>query len=371
MADAPQSERTEEASLHKLEQARDKGQLPYSTEAVSAMGMLAAMGALLFAGGYVAKQLGGLILRATDQVLNLGEKELDTIAFADLLREIGQDTMVPLAIVVLPMAAGALLMGFGQAGFRITPKAIAADHSKLNPIKGLGRMFGARGCVRTGLALLKITAIISVFTITGIMQLPNLLSMGMTDIGPMMAVTGKILFTCSCAVAICVALLALIDFVFQRFQFAKEQRMTKQEVKEEMKQQDGDPHVKARIRAVQREMSSRRMMEDVKTAQVVVTNPTHFAVAISYPRDEDGLPLYSAPVVVAKGVDFLAQNIKKIAAANGVVLHENRPLARAMYARVDVGQAIPEDLYQAVATVLAAVWRAEQRAQARGLSAVQ
>ena len=113
------------------------------------------------------------------------------------------------------------------------------------------------------------------------------------------------------------------------------------------------------------------MMEDVKTAQVVVTNPTHFAVAISYPRDEDGLPLYSATIVVAKGVDFLAQNIKKIAAANGVVLHENRPLARAMYARVDVGQAIPEDLYQAVATVLAAVWRAEQRAQARGLSAVQ
>lgn len=368
MADESQAERTEEATQRKLEQAREKGQIAYSTEATSAMGLLAALMTLLLVGGMVGKRIGLMFLQSADQALALGEQDLDALAFAELLREIGQDTLGPLAMMVVPMAIGALLVGFGQAGFNLAPKAIAADITKLDPIKGFGKLFGRRGWMRTLLASLKITTIGVVFTITGALQLPNLLSMGMTDIGPMMAATGRILFLCSCAVAAVVVILALIDFIFQRLQFAREQRMTKQEVKEEMKQQDGDPHVKARIRAVQRELASRRMMEDVKTAQVVVTNPTHYAVAIAYPRDEDGLPLFNAPTVVAKGVDLLAQNIKKVAAASGVVLHENRPLARAMYARVEVGQAIPEDLYQAVATVLAAVWKAEAQAQGRQLA---
>lgn len=361
MAEASQDERTEEATAHKLEQAREKGQVAYSTEATSAMGLIAGLATLLLVGGLVAQRVGFMFVDASDALVTYGELELDAQGFAEILRRFGRNTLLPLTMLVVPMALAALLVGFGQAGFRMAPKAIAADLTKLDPIKGFGRIFGRRGWVRTGLALLKIIALGAVFTITGVMQLPNLLSMGMTDIGPMMAATGRITFMCSAAIAVCVALLALLDFLFQRFQFAREQRMTKQEIKEEMKQQDGDPHVKARIRAVQREMANRRMMDDVKTAQVVVTNPTHYAVAISYPRDESGAPLHAAPVVVAKGVDFLAQNIKKVATQNGVMLHENRPLARAMYARVDIGAPIPEDLYQAVASVLAAVWRAEER----------
>lgn len=368
MADASQAEKTEEATPHKLEQARQKGQIPYSTEATSAMGLVAALIAFILVGGMVSRRLGAMFHTSAEQALHLGERQLDVVTFVDLLTRIGKDTLVPLAILVVPMAIGALLVGFGQAGFFLAPKAIAADLTKLDPIKGFGRIFGRRGWVRTGLALLKIVTIGAVFTITGIVQLPNLLSMGMTDIGPMLAASGQILFYSSCALSLCVVLLALIDFIFQRLQFAREQRMSKHEVKEEMKQQDGDPHVKARIRAVQREMANRRMMEDVKTAQVVVTNPTHYAVAISYPRDAEGRPELAAPTVVAKGLDHLAQNIKKIAAANGVVCHEDRPLARAMYARVEVGQPIPEDLYQAVATVLATVWRAEAAASGRALA---
>jgi flagellar biosynthetic protein FlhB len=144
-------------------------------------------------------------------------------------------------------------------------------------------------------------------------------------------------------------------------QFAKEQRMTKQEIKEEMKSQEGDPHLKARIRAVQREMANRRMMEDVKGAEVVVTNPTHYAVAISYPRDEDGTPQLIAPIVVAKGVDHLALRIREVATKSGVPLFEDRPLARAMYAQVELGHPIPADLYTAMATVLAHVYKSKAK----------
>jgi len=363
MAESEKDERTEEATARKLEQSREKGQVAYSTEAVSAMGLLVALGTFLVAGGIVASRMGSLIASAPVQALTFGEKTLDNADFAEILRGIGTQTLLPLLMLVIPMVLGSLLMGFGQAGFTLAPKAIAADLSKLNPIKGFGRMVGARGWTRVGLAILKITAIATALVVTGWLQLPNLMSMSTAGLGPMLAGLGSVMLRCVVAVMISVAVLALIDFVFQRMQFNKEQRMTKQEIKEEMKQQEGDPHVKARIRAVQREMANRRMMEDVKGATAVITNPTHYAVAISYPRDEDGVPTLSAPMVVAKGVDFLAQNIKKVAREAGVPLHENRPLARAMYARVEIGQPIPEDLYAAMATVLAHVWRTNEKVQ--------
>jgi flagellar biosynthetic protein FlhB len=371
MAESQKDERTEEATSRKLEEAREKGQVAYSTEAVSAMGLAIALGTFMVAGGFVAGRLGAMVAAAPTQALVFGERSLDAASFADILRGVGKETLLPLVVLVIPMVIGSLMMGFGQAGFTLAPKAIAADLSKLNPIKGFGRMIGARGWTRVGLAILKIIAIGTALVVTGWLQLPNLLSMATTDLGPMLAGLGAILLRCVAAVLVCVVLLALLDFIFQRFQFAKEQRMTKQEIKEEMKQQEGDPHVKARIRAVQREMANRRMMEDVKGATAVITNPTHYAVAISYPRDADGVPTLVAPLVVAKGVDFLAQNIKKVAREAGVPLHENRPLARAMYARVEIGQPIPEDLYAAMATVLAHVWRTDKHMQKEAALAPQ
>jgi len=361
MAESQKDERTEEATGHKLDQAREKGQIAYSTEAVSAMGLVVAFGTFLAAGGIVAKQLGSLLAAGPRQALVFGERSLDNAEFAEILRGIGQETMLPLLILVIPMLLGSLMMGAGQTGFNLAPKAIAADLSKLNPIQGFGRMVGARGWTRVGLASLKIVAIGTSLVVTGWLNLPNLLSMSTNDLGPMLAGLGAIMLRCVIAVMIAVVALALLDFIFQRMQFAKEQRMTKQEIKEEMKQQEGDPHIKARIRAVQREMANRRMMEDVKDATAVVTNPTHYAVAISYPRDADGVPTLNAPVVVAKGVDFLAQNIKRVAREAGVPCHENRPLARSMYARVEIGQPIPEDLYAAMATILAHVWGADDK----------
>ena len=280
---------------------------------------------------------------------------------APAAQEPGLAGFLPLVILTVPATIVALLVGAAQAGLKFAPKAIAFDPTKLDPIKGAGRMVGARGWVKVGLAVLKIGLIGVVFVITGYLQVTKLLSMGMTDMGPMLAALGQTLFRCMAATLVVVVLLALLDYLFQRFQFNKEQRMTKQEIKEETKQQEGDPHLKARIRAVQREMANRRMMEDVKDAEVVVTNPTHYAVAVSYPRDEAGNPLLLAPTVVAKGVDHLALRIREVAAAHQVPTYEDRPLARAMYAEVEVGQPIPADLYAAMATVLAHIYKTQAK----------
>lgn len=363
MADGPaKDERTEEATPRKLEQARDKGQVAYSTESVAAMGLVAGVGTFLLAGGFVAQRIAQLVAAAPGMAVAHGLGELDNASAAGILTDLGRAGMQPLVLLVVPAAIVALLVGAGQAGIRFAPKAIQADWSKLSPIKGFGRMVGARGWTRVGLAALKIGLIGAVFAVTGYLQMTKLLSMGMTDMGPMLAALGQTLLRCMAAVLVVVVGLALIDFLFQRFQFAKEQRMTKQEVKEEMKQQEGDPHLRARIRAVQREMATRRMMDDVPKAEVVVTNPTHYAVAISYPRDEAGEPQLLAPVVVAKGVDHLALRIRAVAAEHGVPTYEDRPLARAMYAQVELGQPIPADLYAAMATVLAHVYRTKAKA---------
>lgn len=358
MSDGPaKDERTEEATPRKLEQAREKGQVAYSTESVAAMGLLAAVGTFFLAGGFVASRIANLLAASPDMAQAFGTGTIDTGTAALILSDLGRESFLPLVILVVPSTIVALLIGAAQAGLKFAPKAIAADPTKLDPIKGAGRMLGARGWTRVGLAALKIVLIGVVFTVTGYLQTTKLLSMGMTDMGPMLAALGQTMIRCMIAVIIVVLALALIDFLFQRFQFNKEQRMSKQEIKEEMKQQEGDPHLKARIRSVQREMANRRMMEDVKTSEVVVTNPTHYAVAISYPRDDAGNPLLMAPTVVAKGVDHIALRIREVAGAHGVPTYEDRPLARAMYAQVEIGQPIPADLYAAMATVLAHIYK--------------
>ena len=363
MADqTPKDEKTEEATSHKLVQTREKGQVAYSTETVAAAGLLLAVGAFLISGGLVAGSFGEALRSAPIMASAMARTDIDSIAASAVLSQFGRDMFLPLIAIAAPIAIGSLLIGAAQAGLHFSPKAIAADFSKLNPIKGAGRMVSMRGWAKVGFAMAKLTLICGIVTVVGYMNVPNLLSMGMTDLGPMMVALGQILFVTMMAILVVVIALALIDYLFQRNQFAKEQRMSKHEVKEETKQTEGDPHLKARIRQTQREMANNRMMSAVPEATAVVTNPTHYAVAISYPRGDDGQPTLAAPLVVAKGVDFLAQRIKEVARENGVLCHENRPLARALYADVEVGQPIPEDLYAAMATVLAHVYRADKSA---------
>ena len=199
----------------------------------------------------------------------------------------------------------------------------------------------------------------------GRLQLTKLLKLGGSELGPNLQVAIEAIFYVAVAALLIILAIAVYDFFFQRIQHQKDLRMSKEEVRQDHKSTEGDPQIKARIRQVQREMAQRRMMADVPDATVVVTNPTHVAVALAYPRNDAGEPLYDAPRVVAKGLDDVAQRIKGVAREAGVPLYEDVPLARTLHHRCEIGDGIPAELFEAVAAVLRFVYDLEGTSAAR------
>lgn len=349
-------EKTEDATPRRREEAREKGQVAMSTEFISGVTLSVAFGLYLLVSAPILEILGGGVRGGFATLAHLGTSELDGPSAGAIMRSAGESGMLAVLMFAGPLFVLSILVGFGQVGFQITPKALEMELSKLDPIKGVGRLFSMKSVVRTGLALLKVAAIGLAISLTAWGQFGELSNIDGVDVGPALVV-GNGLFVRSCAAAlIAILAIALIDLVYQRWQHAKELRMSKQEVKEEMKNIEGDPHIKGRIRQIQREMAGRRMMDEVPEATVIVTNPTHYAVALKYDRTgEDGM----APRVVAKGVDDVAQRIKQVASENQIVCFENVPLARALHAQCEIGDFIPEDLFEAVASVLAYVYRVQ------------
>ncbi len=363
--DASRDERTEEATPRKREEARDRGQVAMSQELVSALMLCATTVALAVAGSSLAEAAGGLTVNVTGLLREIGTGELEAREAAGLVREAVVSILWPLVMVMLPVLAIGLTVGYGQAGFRIAPKALEPRPDKLDPIKGFGRILGARGWIRFLLSVLKISLIGAAVSAAIMLQLGRVGSLAGNDLGPSLLGGFTVVGTAvGCGLA-AFLLIAVLDVVFQRQQHDRDLRMTKQEVKEDHKNTEGDPHVRARVRQLQREMAMNRMMADVPKATVVVTNPTHIAVALLYERDENGAPLQAAPRVLAKGADLIAQKIKEIAREAGVPLHEDVPLARALFARSEVGRDIPEELYAAVATVIGYVYRLREARAAR------
>lgn len=360
--DQEKDQKTEEATPRRREEARERGQVGISTELIAAIMLLAAAAATLLFGGAFAADLVGMVTRSLALIDDHGTTDLDAEQAAALVGGTLRAIAPGLAGLLLPLLVVGALVGYGQVGFRLAPKAIAPEASKLNPIKGLQRIFGARGVMRTVMAALKIIAIGGTMIAVGWSQVPNIVRLGPTELGPLLRGLGHVAVRCTAGALVAILLLSIVDLLFQRWQQERDLRMTKQEVKEERKNTDGDPHVKARIRSVQREMAQRRMMGEVPKATVVVTNPTHYAVALRYERDEQGQPLDGAPVCVAKGVDAVALRIREVASEHGVVCYEDRPLARSLFAQVEVGEEIPEDLFAAVAAVLTYVYRLEEAA---------
>lgn len=352
-AEGDSGEKTEDGTPRRREEAREKGQVPFSTEFVAALALLAAFGLYLKVGGPVLEVLGQGIRRAFAQLSVIGTDIVDIPVARKVMNEAGRSAIKATAMFAGPLLALSVLAAYGQIGLYLSPKAAEVDPSKLNPLKGLKRMFSMRTVVRTGLAILKIIAIGTAIFMTITSQLGRLNNIGGIDLGPALVVTDNIITRAIIAGIIAILVLGVIDFAYQRWQHKKELMMSKQEVREENKNSEGDPHIKARIRQVQREMASRRMMDEVPDATVVVTNPTHYAVALRYERtSEDG----GAPRVVAKGVDHVAQKIKQLARDNDIVCFENVPLARALHAQCEIGDVIPEELFEAVASVLAYVY---------------
>jgi flagellar biosynthetic protein FlhB len=347
---------TEEASSYRIEEARRKGQVAQSKE-VAGMAALLASGVAMYV---MSPQMGTQLAEFMREVfrtdltarLNLGDSKILGETLVKALKLMG---LISLPVALAGFAMGAL-GGFAQIGAIFSADPIQPDLTKIDPMKGLQRLFSMKVLIEGARIILK-TAVVGFVAYllikTEVLQAPAWIGHDAIIQLPAMAKAAKGIFLSLSAILF---VFAGLDYAYQRYEFMKSMRLTKQEAKQEFKEREGDPQIKARIRAVQREMARRRMMAAVKKADVIVTNPTHIAVAIVYEKDS-----MAAPRVVAKGADFLAQKIKKIASDAGVPLVENVPLARTLFKTVKVGQYVPRALYQAVAEVLAYVYRLKNR----------
>lgn len=360
MADDSNGDKTEEATPKRRNDARDKGQVAMSTEFVAALMLAAMIAAMMVQGRQLVTSLGSLVIDGSVRASNLSLRELTAGDFAALLSSFSGDVAVALALLVAPVLLVGFLISYGQVGFKITPKAMKFDLNKLNPTSGFKKIFGPRGLVRTGLGILKISLIGTVVALVTWWQLPVIALAAGTDAAFAAMTIGRVVLRAVTAGVGVVLALSLIDVIYQRYQHNKDLKMTKKEVKDEAKNAEGDPKVKARIRQVQREMAMARMMDDVPKADAVIMNPTHYAVALRY---KDGVD--AAPRVVAKGLDHVALRIRDIAREHGVAVIEEPPLARALHRACDVGDTVPEELFEAVARVLAYVYRMEGRGAER------
>ncbi|TVR45299.1 MAG: flagellar biosynthesis protein FlhB [Planctomycetota bacterium] len=346
--DTSGGEKTEEATPKKARDARLEGQVAYSQEVMSASLLLVGFATLYMVG----PQLFLGIKESLIWVLRDGMvMDLDTVALWYQgwwqFRSMGL-WLVVLMGVLFVVAAG---MGAMQAGLVFTAKPLVPKWSRINPLSGLKRIFGMRGIMKFIFSLAKLAIIASVAWYIVSAMIFDGLDLKM-DLRERFAEKVWVLFILAVLLASTLAIIAVFDYLYQRWQHTKDQRMTKHEVKEEFKQSEGDPLLKAKIRQVQRQMAQSRMMQEVPKADVVITNPTHVAVALRY--DQESM---RAPVVVAKGYDEVAMRIKAIAREHDIVMVENVPLARALAKGVEVGHPIPGDFYQAVAQVLSHVYK--------------
>ncbi len=344
-------DKTEEPTAKKRQDAAKKGQVGKSQELSTAF--------VLLIGFFVIKalweQIYANIAGYTIYIFGHLNQNVDVENVIQLFIGMGVifvKTAMPIMLAVMVIG---LAVNFFQVGLNVSAEKIQPKFDNLNPINGVGRMFSKRSLVELVKSVLKIVVIgffIYNYLKDEIFTMPQFI---FYDLGTSLAKMSEIIFTLAFQVIGVIFVLAVLDFGYQKWQTTQDLKMTKQEVKDEFKQTEGDPQIKGKIRQKQRQMAMSRMMQEVPKADVIVTNPTHFAVALKY---EKGM---TAPVVVAKGADFVAQKIKSVGRENDVPLVENRPLARALYASTEVGDSVPRELYQSVAEVLAYVYRLKHR----------
>ena len=347
------AERTEAATPRRREKAREEGQTVRSREVVMTAVFLSHV--LFFA--FASTGLSEHMLTLTREALStVAEVEFSPAGMQHLyLRYLNHlaTMLLPLLLTTFVLTLGCHLL---QTGFLFSLNSLAPQWSHINPAQGLQRLFSLQGLNELIKSLLKIGLIGYVAYGTIMAEVENFVMLSARDVGAIAQYAGQSTLRVCVRAAYVMAALAAFDYAWQRWQFEKRLRMTRQEVKEESKAQEGDPHIKARIRSLMREMARKRMMQDVPKATVVITNPTHLAVALAYRREE-----MVAPQVVAKGAGYVAERIKAIAQEHAIPLVENKPLAQQLFKTVDIGATIPEGLYQAVAEILAYVYRLEQR----------
>jgi len=347
-------DKTEEPTAKKREDARKKGQVGKSQELNTAF--------VLLMGFFMLKILWDTIYLNiadyTKYILSHPAQTVDTETVIQLflgIVELLAKTSFPIMLAIMFIGLG---INFFQVGLNFNTEAMEPKLDKLNPINGFGRIFSKRALVEMVKSIFKIIVIgaaLYVVLVDHVLSMPQFIFFGLeTSLGQI----ADIIFNMAFKICGLILVLGVLDLAYQKWQTTQDLKMTKQEVKDEFKQSEGDPQIKGKIKQKQRQMAMARMMQEVPKADVIVTNPTHFAVALEYHKG------MVAPRVLAKGQDLVAQRIKEIARENGVAIVENKPLARALFASTEVGDSVPQELYQAVAEVLAYVYRLKHRKRA-------
>lgn len=341
-------ERTEAATPRKRQESREEGNIARSQDLIAGVMILA--GVLLLS-VFGMRMLDGFMLlmqsMLSGRMVDSASTNINTSLTLSL--NVMMDVLLPMGFSLVGVA---LVFGALQSGFLISLKSLQPQFSRVNPAKGLKQLFSMRGVMRFVMSMSKVALVVLVAVICVYLDLPKLLSLIRLEPPSILAASASLVWSLALKIALVLLLLGVLDYAFQRWQHEEDMKMTKHEVKEELKQMEGDPMMKQRRAQVARQLIMQRIATDVPQADVIVTNPTHFAVALKY--DGEGM---GAPKVIAKGGDFLALRIRQIAVANGVPIVERPPLARAMYKSVEVGQEIPVEFYSAVAEILAYVYR--------------
>lgn len=351
-------EKTEEATPKKLEDARKEGQVARSQELTTAFALAALFIILKMFGGFISNRLMNYFntYYSVMDVYTGGVFEVN-YGFAFL-----RDTLVNILITCLPVYVSAFLVAFVVNVFQVkwkpTSKTLVPKGEKLNPIKGFKRMFSMDKLIELLKSVIKIGLILYISYDTLKDEVGTIFILyGLSELKGAVSLIISIVLNLGLKISLLYLIVGIADYIYQLFKFKNEMKMTKQEIKDEFKQTEGDAKVKGQIRQRMREASQRRMMQKLPEADVVITNPTHLACALKYDSKEN-----KAPVLIAKGADFLAQRIKETARENDIPIVENKPLARMLYHNVEIDQEIPEELYQMVAEVLKYVYEIKGKA---------
>lgn len=347
-------EKTEKATPKKRQDARKKGQVLKSQDVTAAFLLLLMFAFLFFAAPLMQEGIFDFLIQSFQK--NMLVESLTVEVFMIVFT----DSLIEMAKIIAPIMAVAVIAGVAanylQFGLLFTLEPLKIDLKKLDPIKGVKKIISLRAIINLVKSLLKVSFIGAVTTFIIVANLENVLNLAYKDPWDILSTVAYLSAIMGLAAALMLVFIALLDYMYERFDYEKNLKMSKQDIKDEYKNSEGDPLIKSKIKQRQREMAMRRMMQEVPNADVVITNPTHYAIALKY--DEDSM---DAPRVVAKGTDFVAQKIKMIAKEHDVVMVENRPLARAMYDQVEVGNAVPEEFFKAIAEILAYVYRIKRK----------
>ncbi|MCS7461880.1 flagellar biosynthesis protein FlhB [Paenibacillus doosanensis] len=347
-------EKTERASPKKRQESRQKGQVAKSMEVPAAFILFFAFLAFMIFGGYMKDQLIHVFRSIFYDYLTWDITIENVIV---LFKQLFVQSLLIIAPVLLVTVVIAMFSNYVQIGVLFTGEPLMMKFNKINPIEGAKKLFAMRALVDCLKSILKMSIIGYVVYSTLWAEKSQLMDLARLPIENVVMFASSITLKLGMKIGLVLIVLALLDYMYQKYEFEKSIRMSKQDLKDEYKKTEGDPLIKGKIRERQRRMAMQRMMQDVPKADVIITNPTHFAVALRYDAKN-----MQAPTVIAKGTDYIALKIKQVAKEHKIITMENKPLARALYAQVEIGEAIPADLFQAVAEVLAYVYKVKGRA---------